>query len=175
MSITMVSVGPTFLSVAEVKIRHHDRPVLAFVGDDTLHMLDVHNLATVAMRRSEWSDPRLVVIVLHSSHWRAGWPDPLPESFDEPPPEVQCFDYAGYARLLGLSAFTVHNQAEFSAAWDLAAKLTSPVLIDVHADPNVIDWETPEFAACEPLTYLEATFEGEAERDADINIGRLLH
>src|SRR5256885_3004229 len=49
------------------KFAHPDRPVIALVGDGAMQMNGMNELLTVAKYWERWSDPRLVVLVLHNN------------------------------------------------------------------------------------------------------------
>src|SRR5690349_22940668 len=48
------------------KFAYPDRPAFALVGDGAMQMLDMNELLTAAKYHREWSDPRLVVLVLNN-------------------------------------------------------------------------------------------------------------
>jgi pyruvate dehydrogenase (quinone) len=47
------------------------------------------------------------------------------------------FDYAGYARLLGLEGIRVESPDEVGAAWDRALGADRPTLLEFVTDPEV--------------------------------------
>ena len=88
----------------------------------------------------EWSDPRLVVAVLHNNDlnqvtWELramGGTPKLVES--QSLPEMS---YADFARSIGLHAITVEDPEQIGDAWDRALAADRPTVLDVHCDPNV--------------------------------------
>jgi pyruvate dehydrogenase (quinone) len=87
-----------------------------------------------------WSNPQLVVCVLNNGDlnqvtWeqRVMNADPKLEASQVLPP----FDYAAYARLIGLHGIRVERPEDVGAAWDEALAAGRPAVIDVVTDPEV--------------------------------------
>jgi len=59
--------------------------------------------------------------------------DPKFEASQDLPP----FDYAGYARMLGLHGRRVERPDEIGVAWELAYAADRPTLLDMVTDPSV--------------------------------------
>jgi pyruvate dehydrogenase (quinone) len=122
------------------KFAHPDRPVFALVGDGAMQMNGLAELLTIARYRSTWSDQRLVICVFHNNDlnqvtWELRAMGGAPK-FEESQtlPDVS---YAEVARTMGLEAIEVHSDDEVAGAWDAALELQTPVLLDVHTDPEV--------------------------------------
>ncbi|GAA1977196.1 thiamine pyrophosphate-requiring protein [Nocardioides panacihumi] len=137
---TLATMGPAVPYAIGAKFAHPDRPAIAFEGDGAMQMNGLAELLTVARYWQEWSDPRLVVAVLHNNDlnqvtWElramGGTPD-FVES--QALPEVS---YAGFAASIGLGALTVTDPAVLPAAWAEALSADRPYVIDVHCDPDV--------------------------------------
>ena len=64
---TLATMGPGVPYAIGAKFAHPDRPVIAFVGDGAMQMNGLAELITVKHYWQEWSDPRLVVAVLHNN------------------------------------------------------------------------------------------------------------
>jgi len=97
-------------------------------------------LITIAKYWEEWSDPRLVVLVLNNRDlsyvtWeqRAMVGDVRFEAAQDLPD----VPYARYAELLGLGGIRVERPEEIGAAWDSALSADRPTVLDVVVDPNV--------------------------------------
>jgi pyruvate dehydrogenase (quinone) len=122
------------------KFAYPDRPVIALVGDGALQMNGLLELLTMAKYWKRWSDPRLVVMVLHNNDlnqvtWemRAMEGDAkFPASQDLPD-----FDYARFAELAGLVGIRVDNPDAVAPAWERAFAADRPALIDAVTDPNI--------------------------------------
>src|SRR5204863_2505086 len=63
---TLATMGPGVPYAIAAKFAHPDRPALALVGDGAMQMNGSAELVTVAKYWREWSDPRLVVLVLNN-------------------------------------------------------------------------------------------------------------
>jgi pyruvate dehydrogenase (quinone) len=122
------------------KFANPDRPVIVFAGDGAMQMNGMAELITIAHYWKEWSDPRLVVAVLHNNDlnqvtWEmramAGAPK-FPES-----QTIPSVDYAGFAASLGLGSATLTDPGQITSAWDQALSADRPTVLDVHCDPNI--------------------------------------
>ena len=59
--------GPGVPYAIGAKFAHPDRPAIALVGDGAMQMNGMAELITVKRYWQEWSDPRLIVAVLHNN------------------------------------------------------------------------------------------------------------
>lgn len=106
-----------------------------------MQMLGINALITVSKHWKRWADPRFVVAVLNNGDlnmvsWELralGASPKLPQTQDVP-----AFDYAGYAEPLGLTGITIRRPDEVVSGLEQAMASRRPVLLDVHADPDVI-------------------------------------
>jgi pyruvate dehydrogenase (quinone) len=122
------------------KFAFPDRDVVAMVGDGAMQMLGNDGLITIAKYWKEWSNPRLIVLVLQNRDlnqvtWeqRVMNADPkFPGSQDLPG-----MSYAEYARLLGLSGIEIDSPEQIGPAWDMAFQSDRPFVLDAHCDPSV--------------------------------------
>jgi pyruvate dehydrogenase (quinone) len=114
--------------------------VIAAVGDGAMQMLGINDLITVARYWKQWSDPRLIVLVLNNRDlnlvtWEmrvfAGNPE-YPAS-----QEVPDFPYAGYAEQLGLKGIRVDTPEAVAPAWEEALAADRPVVYEAVTDPDV--------------------------------------
>ena len=137
---TLASMCPAIPYAVAAKFAYPDRPVIAAIGDGAMQMIGINSLIDVAKYRHRWSDPRLVVCVLHNDDlnqvtWeqRVMSGDPKLEASQVLPD----FDYAGYARLLGLEGIRVDSPDEVGEAWDRALSADRPTLLEFVTDPEV--------------------------------------
>jgi pyruvate dehydrogenase (quinone) len=150
---------------AAAKFCHPDRPVIALVGDGAMQMLGLNALITIAHHWKEWRDPRLVVMVLHNSDlnmvtWeqRVSAGDPkFIDSQDLPP-----FQYAEYARLLGLQGIRVDRPEQIASAWDQALAADRPTLLEMVTDPNVPPLP-PHVSHQQAMHYAKALLHGDPD------------
>jgi pyruvate dehydrogenase (quinone) len=137
---TLATMGPGVPYAIAAKFAHPDRPVIALVGDGAMQMNGMAGLITAAKYWREWSDPRLVVLVLHNGDlnqvtWeqRALEGDPrFPGSQDIPD-----FPYARYAELLGFTGIRVDDPERVGHAWDAALASDCPVVLEAITDPEI--------------------------------------
>lgn len=136
----LATMGPALPYAAAAKFAHPTRPVIALLGDGAMQMIGINGLITIAHHWKQWSDPRLIVMVLNNSDlnmvtWeqRVSAGDPKFEDSQVLPR----FPYADYARLLGLNGFRVDRPDRIGAAWDEALSADRPTLLEMVTDPNV--------------------------------------
>ena len=137
---TLATMGPGVPYGIGAKFGNPSSPVVVFSGDGAMQMNGMAELITAARYYHEWSDPRLVIAVLHNNDlnqvtWEmramSGSPK-FPES--QTLPDV---DYAGFAAGLGLHATTVTDPERLGSAWEAALSADRPSVLDVHCDPNI--------------------------------------
>lgn len=137
---TLATMGPGVPYGIGAKFAHPDRPAIVFAGDGAMQMNGMAELVTVKRYWHEWTDPRLIVAVLHNNDlnqvtWEmramAGAPK-FTES--QTLPDV---DYAAFAAGLGLQGITVDDPDSISGAWERALAADRPTVLDVHTDPDM--------------------------------------
>ena len=136
----LATMGPGVPYAIGAKFAHPDRPALALVGDGAMQMNGLAELITVARYWREWSDPRLVVAVLHNNDlnqvtWELRAMEGAPKFVESQTlPDV---DYARFAASLDLLAIHVDKPEDVGPAWDRAFAADRPTVLDVRTDPNV--------------------------------------
>ncbi len=122
------------------KFAYPDRIPIALVGDGAMQMLGNNGLITISKYWKQWSDPRLIIMVLDNGDLnQVTWEqrimsgDPKFEGSQSLP----YFPYSKYAELLGLKGIYVDKPEDVGAAWDAALSADRPVVIDMKSDPNV--------------------------------------
>ena len=122
------------------KFAFPQRVVIAAVGDGAMQMLGNNGLVTISRYWREWSDPRLIILVLNNGDlnqvtWEmrvmAGNPKYETSQF------VPDFPYAGYAESLGLRGIKVKEPAQIAPAWTMALSADRPVVLEAVTDPEV--------------------------------------
>ena len=137
---TLATMGPGVPYAIGAKVGLPDRPVIAFAGDGAMQMNGLAELITVQRYWREWSDPRLIVAVLHNNDlnqvtWEMRAMEGAPKFVESQRlPEV---DYAGFAASLGLQSWSVDKPEDIGPAWDQALAADRPAVLDVRCDPNV--------------------------------------
>jgi len=150
------------------KMAYPDRLVVALVGDGAMQMNGMNCLITIARTWQEWSDPRLIVLVLNNRDlnfvtWeqRGMAGEPKYETSQELPDVA----YADYARLLGLDGARVERPDQLGAALDAAFRADKPFVLDIVSEANIPPLP-PHITRSQARKYYEAIEKGEPEADA---------
>jgi pyruvate dehydrogenase (quinone) len=137
---TLATMGPAVPYSIAAKFAFPDRVVIGLVGDGAMLMNGINELLTIAEHWREWSDPRLVILVLVNRDlnmvtWeqRVTSGDPKFEASQVVPE----FSFAAYADMIGLRGIRVDRPEDVGPAWDQALSADRPVIIESHADPEV--------------------------------------
>ncbi|HEY7397185.1 MAG TPA: thiamine pyrophosphate-requiring protein [Gaiellaceae bacterium] len=137
---TLATMGPGVPYAIAAKFAHPERVAIALVGDGAFQMNGMNELLTIKRYWKEWSDPRLIVLVLHNNDlnqvtWeqRAMEGDPKFEGSQTLPD----FPYARYAALAGLEGILVDSPEDVGDAWDRALAADRPCVIEAITDPEV--------------------------------------
>ncbi|OBI89138.1 thiamine pyrophosphate-requiring protein [Mycobacterium asiaticum] len=137
---TLATMGPAVPYAIGAKFAHPDRPAIAFAGDGAMQMNGLAELITIAHYWKQWSDPRLIVAVLHNNDlnqvtWEMRAMGGAPKfAASQTLPEV---DYAAFAASLGLGHATLRDPDLIAPAWERALHADRPTVLDVYCDPNV--------------------------------------
>lgn len=136
----LATMGPGVPYAIGAKFVHPERVAIATVGDGAMQMNGNNGLITISKYWQEWSEPRLVVLVLHNNDlnqvtWeqRALSGDPKFECSQDLPD----FPYARYAESLGLKGILVDTPDDIGGAFDEAFSADRPTVIDAITDPDV--------------------------------------
>ncbi|GAO02012.1 thiamine pyrophosphate-requiring protein [Anaeromyxobacter sp. PSR-1] len=166
----LATMGPAVPYAIAAKFAYPYRVVVALAGDGAMQMNGLAELATISRYWREWSDPRLVVLVLDNRDlnqvtWeqRVMEGDPKLEASQDLPP----VDYAGFAASLGLAAVRIERPEEIGPAWDRAFAADRPCLVQARTDPNVPPLP-PHVTLEQAKGYLEAILKGDPDRGAMI-------
>ena len=136
----LATMGPGVPYGIGAKFGHPGRPVIVFEGDGAMQMNGLAELITIKHYWREWSDPRLIVAVLHNDDlnqvtWEMRAMEGAPKFTESQSlPDV---DYAAFAAGLGLQAITVDKPDQLGDAWDRALSAGRPAVLDVRTDPSV--------------------------------------
>jgi len=113
---------------------------IALVGDGAMLMNGINGLVTIARYWKEWSDPRLIILVLANHDLnQVTWEQRIMNGDPkfEPSQDVPDFHFARYAEMLGLTGIRVDKPEQIGPAWDAALSATCPVVIEAVTDPEV--------------------------------------
>jgi pyruvate dehydrogenase (quinone) len=160
---TLATMGPGVPYAVAAKFAHPNRPVFALVGDGAFQMNGMNELITIAKYWERWSDPRLVVLVLHNDDlnqvtWeqRAFAGDPKFVGSQELPD----FPFARYAELLGLAGVTMEKPEDIVPGWKAALAADRPVVVEAHTDPEVPPLP-PHITFDQAKAYAQAILKGD--------------
>jgi pyruvate dehydrogenase (quinone) len=122
------------------KMAYPDRTVIACMGDGAMQMNGLNVMITISKYWKEWSNPRLIVLVLNNRDLnQVTWEEriQLGVGKTESTQSIPDFPYHKYAELLGLKGIFVDNPDRVGAAWDEALSADRPVIYEAYTDPNV--------------------------------------
>jgi pyruvate dehydrogenase (quinone) len=137
---TLATMGPGVPYVIGAKWAHPERPAIALVGDGAMQMNGMAELITIAHYWRQWSNPRLIVAVLHNNDlnqvtWEMRAMENSPKfAASQNLPDV---DFAAFARSLGLHAENIDDPEALGGAWERALTADRPTVLDIRCDPNV--------------------------------------
>ncbi|WP_434616935.1 thiamine pyrophosphate-requiring protein [Arthrobacter sp. A5] len=136
----LATMGPGVPYAIGAKFGCPERPAIAFVGDGAMQMNGLAELITIKRYWQEWSDPRLIVAVLHNNDlnqvtWELRAMGGSPKFTESQSlPDV---DYAAFAQSLGLQGIVVTSPDAVAGAWAKALAADRPTVLDFHVDPDV--------------------------------------
>ncbi|MFF4028048.1 MULTISPECIES: thiamine pyrophosphate-requiring protein [Nocardia] len=135
----LATMGPGVPYAIGAKFACPDRPAIAFAGDGAMQMNGLNELITIKRYWTDWSDPRLIVAVLHNNDlnqvtWEMRAMEGAPKF--EQSQRLPDVDYAAFAAGLGLAADTITDPDQLAPAWGRALSADRPTVLDVHCDPN---------------------------------------
>jgi pyruvate dehydrogenase (quinone) len=136
----LATMGPGVPYGIGAKFGHPGRPVIVFEGDGAMQMNGLAELITIKHYWEQWSDPRLIVAVLHNDDlnqvtWEMRAMEGAPKFTESQRlPDV---DYAAFAASLGLQGIYIDKPSDLGPAWDRALAADRPTLLDVRVDPSV--------------------------------------
>ncbi|HKX52564.1 MAG TPA: thiamine pyrophosphate-requiring protein [Nitrosospira sp.] len=161
----LATMGSAVPYAIAAKFAHPDKVVIAMAGDGAMQMNGMNELITIAKYWRDWTDPRLVVLVLNNRDlnlvtWeqRATEGDP---KFDEAQ-DLPDIPYAGYAKLIGLDGVRVEQPNDLAGAWDWALSADRPVVLEACTDPDVPPLP-PQATWKQAKAYAAAIMQGDSE------------
>ena len=137
---SLASLGAATPYAIAAKMAYPDRVVIAFIGDGAMQMNGLNEMITIAKYWKQWSDPRLIVMVLNNRDLnQVTWEEriQLGEGKTESTQSIPDFEYYKYAQLLGLKGIFVSEPDKLGQAWDEALNSDRPVILECYTDPNV--------------------------------------
>jgi len=136
----LATMGPGVPYAIAAKFAYPDRVAIALVGDGAMQMNGLAELITIGRYWQRWSDPRLIVLVLHNNDLnQVTWEQRVMEGDPRYPAsqDIPDFPYARYAELIGLKGIRVDDPDAVGPAWDAALASDRPVVLEAITDPAV--------------------------------------
>src|ERR671936_2239903 len=161
---TLATMCPAVPYALAAKLAFPQRPVIACLGDGAMQMIGINGLIDLAKYRDRWSGPLVIVVLNNGDLNQVTWEqrvlagDAKMETTQDLPP----FDFAAYARQLGLEGIRVEAPDGVGPAWDRALAADGPVVLDVVTDPEVPPLP-PHIRMEHAQGFARALFHGDAE------------
>ena len=161
----LATMGPAVPYALAAKFAYPERDVIALLGDGAMQMNGLNGLITIANRWRQWSNPRLIVMVLNNGDLnQVSWEQRATEGDPRYAPSQQLpgFPYAGYAELLGLHGIRVDQPQQIGPAWERALSAERPCVLEMVTDPNVPPLP-PDVTLAQAKSYLSALIKGDPD------------
>jgi pyruvate dehydrogenase (quinone) len=136
----LATMGPGVPYVIAAKFAFPDRLAIACVGDGAFQMNGMNEVITIAKYWKEWSDPRLIISVLKNRDLNmVTWEQRVMagDAKYDASQVLPDFQYAEYAKSLGLHGIKVEKPDRIRAAWDEALTADRPCVVEWHTDPEI--------------------------------------
>ena len=160
---SLATMGPAVPYAIAAKFAYPDRVPIALTGDGAMQMNGLAAMITVKKYWKEWSDPRLIFLVLNNRDLnQVSWEmrieagNPKLETTQDLPD----FPYATYADSLGLKGIRVDKPEDVGAAWDAALSADRPVVFEAYVSGDVTTIP-PHISFEEAKNYTSALLKGD--------------
>ncbi|HLH62427.1 MAG TPA: thiamine pyrophosphate-requiring protein [Ktedonobacteraceae bacterium] len=162
---SLASMGAAVPYAIAAKFAYPERVSICFTGDGAMQMNGLNELITVEKYWKNWSDPRIIFIVLNNRDLNQVTWELRIEGGDPRLPLTQAipdFPYASFADSLGLKGIRVDKPEDVGPALDEALASSRPVVLDVYTDPNVPTLP-PHITFQQAKNYSTALLKGDPE------------
>ncbi len=137
---TLATMCPGVPYSIAAKFAFPERVAIALVGDGAMQMLGINGLITIAKYWRQWTDPRLVVLVLNNRDlnmvtWEQRILSGDPKFEDSQ--NIPDFPYAEFARSIGLFGIKVDDPEKVAEGWDIVLAADKPAVFEVMVNPSV--------------------------------------
>jgi pyruvate dehydrogenase (quinone) len=160
----LATMGPGVPYVIGAKFAFPDRVPIALVGDGAMQMNGNAELITIADYWKEWSDPRLIIMVLNNRDLnQVTWEERVQEGDPkyDAAQHVPDFPYARYAELVGLKGIMINRPEQIGPAWDEALAADRPCIIEAITDPEVPPLP-PHITFKQAVAFAESMLKGDS-------------
>jgi pyruvate dehydrogenase (quinone) len=136
---TLATMGPAVPYALAAKLAYPDRPVIACLGDGAMQMIGINALVDLATYADRWSPPLVVIVLNNGDLNQVTWEQRVlaGEAKLEASQNLPAFDFAAFARQIGLEGIRVERPEEVAPALDRALAAGRPAVVDVLTDPEV--------------------------------------
>jgi pyruvate dehydrogenase (quinone) len=161
----LATMGPAVPYAIAAKFCHPDRVVIALAGDGAMQMNGLNGLITISKYWKEWSDPRLIVLVLNNRDLNmVTWEQRVlagdPRFFASQ--DLPDFPYADYGKSLGLDGIRIDRPDDIGRAWDRALSAERPFVLEALTDPDVPPMP-PHITFEQARAFTSSVLKGDAE------------
>lgn len=136
----LATMGSAVPYAIAAKFAFPDRCVISLPGDGAMQMNGINELITVHKYWKEWSDPRLIFLVLNNEDLnQVTWEERILSGDarnlqTQPLPD---FPYARFGESLGFMGIRINAPDQVDAAWERALNADRPVVFEAVVDGNV--------------------------------------
>ena len=137
---SLATMGPAVPYAIAAKFAFPDRIAIALTGDGAMQMNGLAEMITIQKYWRQWSDPRMVILVLNNRDLNQVTWEMRIESGDpkfEASQSLPDFPYAKYAEMLGFVGVRVDRREDVAAAWERVLSADRPALVEAWVDPNM--------------------------------------
>jgi pyruvate dehydrogenase (quinone) len=166
----LATMGPGVPYVIGAKFAFPDRVPIALVGDGAMQMNGNAELITIGDYWKEWSEPRLVIVVLNNRDLnQVTWEERVQEGDPryDAAQHVPDFPYARYAEMVGLKGILVNQPEQIGPAFDAAFAADRPCVIEAITDPEVPPLPPP-ITFKQAKAFVESMLKGDSKTPAII-------
>lgn len=136
----LATMGSAVPYAIAAKFAFPDRVAIACTGDGAMQMNGNAELLTVMKYWKQWSDPRIVFLVLNNEDLNQVTWEMRTESGDpkyEASQNLPAFSYAAYAESIGMRGIRVDAAEQVEEAWTQAFASERPVVFEAVVDPAI--------------------------------------
>ncbi|GCE49691.1 pyruvate dehydrogenase (quinone) [Thermosporothrix hazakensis] len=162
---SLATMGAAVPYAIAAKFAYPDRIPICTTGDGAMQMNGLNELITVARYWKNWSDPRIIFMVLNNRDlnqvtWEMRILSGNPKL--EATQNLPDFPYAQFAESLGFKGIRVERPEDVASAWDEALRADRPVVYEACVTGEVPTLP-PHITFEQAKNYLEALVKGDPE------------
>ncbi len=166
----LATMGSAVPYAIAAKFAFPDRVAIACTGDGAMQMNGNAEMLTVAKYWKQWSDPRVIFLVLNNEDlnqvtWEMRIMSGNPK-FD-PSQNLPQFNYANYAEQLGFLGIRMEKPEDVDDGWTRAFASDRPVIVDACVSPTIAQLP-PHITFEEAHKYFSALTKGDPQEGSII-------